>query len=198
MQFGLGTSIPVYNLTQRFDGSLKLIWADATNGTGFPSPADIMSRVTSGFSAKQLSAVRELDSPDDIPSACPQNFNLFSDCFAAVAFNSLPPENNSLAEPVNYTIRADGGLAHVDVAKHSSDYELRILPLQWAVDSVSIESLAAQYAFSQVCVAPWQAIMELKTGQQVPTPLEWPFTQETNAEQSTSTRLSASYVAHKR
>jgi ATP-binding cassette subfamily A (ABC1) protein 3 len=34
-----------------------------------------------------------------------------------------------------------------------------------------------------------QAIVELRTGQTPPTPLEWPFTQETNAEQSTNTRL---------
>lgn len=97
-----------------------------------------MSSVTSSFSPKQLDAVKQVESPDDIPSSCPQNFNLFSDCFAAVAFNSIPAENNTLAEPFNYTIRADGGLSHIDVVKHSSDYEIRVLPLQWALDSVSI------------------------------------------------------------
>ena len=134
-QYGLGTSVPVPRLADVFDGSLALIWADGTNGTGTnPSAHDIISHVTSGFSSKQLLAVRQLDSPDDIPSACPQNFNLFSECFAAVAFNSLPGPNGSL--PLNYTLRADGGLFHIDVTKHTSDYEKRLLPLQWAVDSV--------------------------------------------------------------
>ena len=46
-------------------------------------------------------------------------------------------QNDSTTTAVNYTIMADGGLAHIDVIKHSSDYERRILPLQWAIDSVS-------------------------------------------------------------
>ena len=94
-----------------------------------------MSIVTEGFGSSQLRAVHQVDSPDDIPNACPQNFNLFSECFAAVAFNSLPGPNGTL--PLNYTLRADGGLFHIDVTKHSSDYERRLLPLQWAIDSVS-------------------------------------------------------------
>ena len=119
-----------------YDGSLALVWADGTNGTGSnPSAHDIISHITRGFNAKQLGAIRQLDSPADIPSACPQNFNLFSECFAAVAFNSFPRPNDSL--PLNYTLRADGGLFHIDVTKHTSDYEKRVLPLQWAVDSVS-------------------------------------------------------------
>ncbi|PIL31168.1 ATP-binding cassette transporter [Ganoderma sinense ZZ0214-1] len=166
--YGLGTSVPVPRLADVFDGSLALVWADGTNGTGSnPSAHDIISHITSGFSSKQLSAVRQLDSPADIPSACPQNFNLFSECFAAVAFNSLPGPNGSL--PLNYTLRADGGLFHIDVTKHNSDYEKRLLPLQWAVDS---------------------AIIELQSGVAPQTPLEWPFTQETNDEQFTEIRLS--------
>ena len=127
--------MPVPRLIDVFDGSLALVWADGTNGTGSnPSASDIISHITSGFSSKQLSAVRKLDSPENIPSTCPQNFNLFSECFAAVAFNSLPGPSQSL--PLNYTLRADGGLFHIDVTRHNSDYEKRLLPLQWAVDSV--------------------------------------------------------------
>ncbi|KAI1786805.1 hypothetical protein LXA43DRAFT_1184913 [Ganoderma leucocontextum] len=70
---------------------------------------------------------------------------------------------------MGHTLRADGGLFHIDVTKHTSDYEKRILPLQWAVDS---------------------AIIELQTGAAPQTPLEWPFTQETNDEQFTQIRLS--------
>lgn len=173
-QYGLGTAAPVKELKDVFDGSLSLIWADSTNGTASPSPGDIITHITSGFSDRQLSAVRKVESPDDIPSACPQNFNLFSECYGAVAFNSFPTTNANDPRPINYTLRADGGLFHIDVTKHTSDYELRILPLQWAID---------------------RAIVELRTGQRLPTPLEWPFTQETNDEQFTQIRLSKHTVS---
>ncbi|VDB86266.1 unnamed protein product [Peniophora sp. CBMAI 1063] len=166
--FGIGNPISVFNLSGQFDPDFTLYWADATTGetNTFASPSEIMSRVTSGFSREQLGAVKQAPSADVIPSLCPQNFNLFSECWAGVVFNSLPAE---VGAPVNYTIRADGGLFHIDVVSHNSDYEKRILPLQWAIDS---------------------AIIELRSGQTVPTPEEWPFTQETNEEQSTHTRLS--------
>jgi hypothetical protein len=38
-----------------------------------------------------------------------------------------------------------------------------------------------------------QAIIELRSGQGVPTPMEWPYNQETNQEQATSMRLSTSF-----
>ncbi|OJT08332.1 ABC transporter A family member 3 [Trametes pubescens] len=166
--YGLGSPAPVHSLASVYDGSLALIWADGTNGTGSnPSAHDIMARITRGFNGRQLSSIRQLDSPADIPDACPQNFNLFSECYAAVAFNSLPGPDGLL--PLNYTLRADGGLFHIDVFRHTSDYEERILPLQWAIDS---------------------AIIELQTGSAPQTPLEWPFTQETNEQQNTDIRLS--------
>jgi hypothetical protein len=40
--------------------------------------------------------------------------------------------------PINYTISADGGLARINVYSHTSDFETRMLPLQWALDQVSI------------------------------------------------------------
>lgn len=166
--YGIGSPVPIRPLNEAFDGSLTLVWADATNGARSPTPQDIMAHITRDFNSRQLGAIKRMNSPSDIPSACPQNFNLYSECFAAVAFNSWPTsENGSL--PLNYTIRADGGLAYIDVVKHTSDYELRLLPLQFAVD---------------------QAIIELTTGNTVPTPQEWVFTQETNEEQATRTRLS--------
>ncbi|KAI0756145.1 P-loop containing nucleoside triphosphate hydrolase protein [Daedaleopsis nitida] len=166
--YGLGTPVSIPPLTNVFDGSLALVWADGTNGTGTnPSAHDVIARITRGFSDKQLGAVRQVDSPTDIPFACPQNFNLFSECFAAVAFNSFPGSDGT--SPLNYTIRADGGLFHIDVTKHNSDYEQRLLPLQWAIDS---------------------AIIELQTGTAPQAPIEWPFTQETNEEQFTDIRLS--------
>ncbi|KLO20603.1 P-loop containing nucleoside triphosphate hydrolase protein [Schizopora paradoxa] len=160
--FGIGDPAPVSSLQSQFDGSLSLFWADGSNGTFSPSPSDIMSRVTSGFSDKQLRVVHQLDSPDDFANACPQNFNDFSECFAAVSFNFANSEG------LNYTIFVDIGLSHINVVSHTSDYEKRVLPLQWAIDS---------------------AIIELGTNATTPTPLEWPFTQETNKEQFTKIRL---------
>lgn len=134
LQFGIGQPVPVKALSDEFDGSLSLIWADGTNGQGSPNAAAIMARVIQGFSGS--ASVRQVSSPSDIASACPQNFNLFSECFAAVAFNSLPSAGQNEI-PANYTISADAGLYHIDVVKHTSAYEARILPLQWAIDQVT-------------------------------------------------------------
>ncbi len=95
-----------------------------------------MAHVTASFSEKQLKGIRKADTVSQLPFACPQNFNLRSTCFAAVAFNDIPSPN--AGRPINYTINADGGLVFIDVAKHTSDYELRILPLQWAIDKVCL------------------------------------------------------------
>jgi hypothetical protein len=137
VQYGIGTPAPISSLSDQFDGSLSLIWADGTNGTGSPSADDIMAHITQGFTSSQLNAVEKAVTPDEIPSFCPQNFNLFSECFAAVAFNYLPTAAND-TNPIDYTIRADGGLFHIDVVRHTSDFEKKVLPLQWAVDKVCI------------------------------------------------------------
>ncbi len=145
-----------------------------------------MTRITRDFSSTQVAAVRQLESPEDIPSACPQNFNLFSECFAAIAFNSI-----SDVGQITYTIRADAGIAHIDVVKHTSDFELRILPLQWAIDKVG-------FFWAPICVMlklDQQAIIELRIGEEVQTPIQWPFTQVTNAEQDRDIRLSEFFAA---
>ncbi|XP_006453888.1 hypothetical protein AGABI2DRAFT_196444 [Agaricus bisporus var. bisporus H97] len=165
--YGLGQPVLIGNITDHFDGSERLVWADGTNGASNPSPQAIMDRITSGFSDKQLSAVTKVSSVEDIPFSCPQNFNLRSTCYAALAFNDIP--SPSEGRSINYTIRADGGLVHIDVVKHISDFEERLLPLQWAVD---------------------KAIIELQTGVSPQTPREWIYSKETNEEQSTKTRLS--------
>ncbi|KAF8204239.1 hypothetical protein K438DRAFT_1757492 [Mycena galopus ATCC 62051] len=154
--YGIGSPIAVYSLQQQFRDVGTLLWADATDGNSQPSPTDIMARVTSGFSASQLSAVKKASSGAELPFECPQNFHGFSECYAAVVFYDIPAEVTS---PVNYTILADSGLFHIDIVRHTSDFETR-------------------------------AIIELRTGVTVPTPLEWPFTNETNEEQDKRTRLS--------
>ncbi|EIN14277.1 hypothetical protein PUNSTDRAFT_96008 [Punctularia strigosozonata HHB-11173 SS5] len=203
--YGIGEPTPIRDLRRAYSGSTPLWWADGTNGTASPSPQDIMSHITQGLTPKQLRNVKKAMNIDDIPGHCPQNFNGFSECFAAIAFNPVdntitdtsggrPAATSALssARPtstpttshhgtfndtiiavpgtrVAYTIMADAGLFRIDVKKHTSDFEKRILPLQLAVD---------------------QAIISLSTGVNIPKPLEWPFTQETNKEQFTKLRLS--------
>jgi len=135
VEYGLGSATPVPRLVDEFDGSLALIWADATQGIGVPTPDDIMTLVTFGFTASQMRAVKKLDDAEEIPLMCPQNFNGFSECYAAIVFEQVPlPEDLS---GFQYTIRADIGLYYINVMRHTSDFEKRILPLQWAVDQVS-------------------------------------------------------------
>jgi hypothetical protein len=136
VQFGFGEPSSVANLADVFDGSRLLIWADGTQGTGDPSALSIISHITKEFNDKQLDAVKQVPSRNDIRTACPQNFLLSSGCFAAISFEALP-KNGSARRSFNYSILADGGLTHIDVPQHASDYERRIMPIQWAVDSVS-------------------------------------------------------------
>lgn len=96
-----------------------------------------MTHITSGFNEYQMRAVKQVASPADIPSNCPQNFNLISECYAGVAFNYLPTSPTDTT-PINYTISADGGLVYVNVYSHTSDFEIRILPLQLAIDEVML------------------------------------------------------------
>jgi ATP-binding cassette subfamily A (ABC1) protein 3 len=156
------------NFRETFDPAYKFVWADATTSQTSPSPVDIINRITSGFSDKQLSAVHRVETANDVPASCPQNFNQFSECFAAVVFYDV--QSGSNIKGFNYTIRADGGLAYINVEKHTSDLELRILPLQWALDEAIITlSGGSSGAFNP--------------------PQEWPFTQMTNEEQTREIRL---------
>ncbi|KAF8634881.1 hypothetical protein AX15_000635 [Amanita polypyramis BW_CC] len=166
--YGIGQPIPVYDLQSQFHDPLLLLWTDATDGISSPPPSQIMSRIISSFSPTQRSYVRQMSNVSEIPAACPQNFNWISGCFAAVIFYDIPA-NGTGTRPVNYTIQADAGLSYINVQQHTSHYEQRILPLQWAID---------------------KTIIELQTGIQLKSPLEWPFTQETNEEQNTDIRIS--------
>lgn len=128
----------VRDFRDRFDGSLKLIWADDTGGKGSPSANDIVAHITRGFNDKQLAAISKVETTDDIPVKCPQNFNLFSECFAGLSFGYLPSGPNDTS-PISYTILGNGGFGYVNAIKHTSDYELYVLPLQWAVDQVMLQ-----------------------------------------------------------
>jgi hypothetical protein len=93
----------------------------------------VIDRVTQSFSPAQLRSVVSVPTPDDVAPRCQQNFNGYSECFAAVVFNT-----DISGGIINYTIRADAGLFFVDVKNHKSDFEKRILPVQWAVDEVQL------------------------------------------------------------
>ncbi|KAG8989430.1 hypothetical protein FRB93_003631 [Tulasnella sp. JGI-2019a] len=163
---GYGSSTPLHALSDVFMSPNKLVWTDTTGGAGSPSADQIMSIVTQNFSSAQLEFVFKVASTDQVTLACPSNFNSRSPCFAALTFTGLPTSTNTSA-PLEYYIQGDAGLGHVNVPKHSSDYEVHIMPLQWAVDS---------------------AFLELQTGTRLPTPMEQPFTQEDDAQQKEKTR----------
>lgn len=131
LQLGIADPAPLRQLNQEFDGSLKLVWADTTNGTSSPTAQEIMDRVAAGFSDQQRGAMMKVDTPQAIVDECPQNFNLFSRCFAALSFQAIPE-----AGTINYTIYADQGLSYIDVEDHAGDFQKRLFPLQWAVDHV--------------------------------------------------------------
>jgi ATP-binding cassette subfamily A (ABC1) protein 3 len=145
-----------------------------------------MTQVTASFTPAQRNKVRQVALPSSIPSACPQNFMLVSECFGALVFDTLPHSLNESA-PITYTIRGDIGLFRIDVKSHDSDFEQRILPLQWAVDRVGASPSIHPYLIADAFV---QAIVQLTTGTRMPTPLEWPFTNETNEEQEARIRRS--------
>lgn len=148
-QYGIGQPVPIKSFSSQFDGKTALIWADGTNGSAgasSPTAAQIIEHITASFTPSQRAAVRQLSDPAEIPAQCPQNFNLFSSCFAAVAFYDIPGPSAAnvtsggitTRRSVNYTISADSGLQFIDVVNHKSDFEKRVLPLQWAIDQVCL------------------------------------------------------------
>ncbi|KAJ7706884.1 hypothetical protein B0H17DRAFT_972841 [Mycena rosella] len=162
---GLGEPAPVRALNEEFQSG-KLVWVDVTDGNSSPSPADIMARITSDFSTSQLDAIKKISNPQEFLAECHQNFRGLSGCYAGLMFNDIPRDNASA--PIDYTLLVDSGLGRIDVVHHSGDYETRVMPLQWAVD---------------------QAIIELKFGLNLSTPLDWPFTIGTNGQNNDDLRL---------
>jgi ATP-binding cassette subfamily A (ABC1) protein 3 len=107
---------------------------DATDGTSSPSPSQVISRITSSFTPTQQQHVRQLSDVSEISSTCPENFAGLSQCFAVVVFYDIPANGSA---DVVYTLQADAGLLYINVQKHTSQYEERVLPLQWAIDKVN-------------------------------------------------------------
>ncbi|KAJ7626727.1 hypothetical protein B0H17DRAFT_1286284 [Mycena rosella] len=156
---GLGEPAPLHSLKQEFTKG-SLMWVDATDGNGYPSPSEIMTSITTGFSVAQLNTVRKVSTAAEMVAQCPQNSRGFSTCYGGIFFNDLP--RNNVSAPINYTLIADYGLGRIDVSHHTGDFQMRVMPLQWAID---------------------QAIIRIKNGVAVSTPLDWGFTMTTNADQ---------------
>ena len=146
--------MPIKSLQSQFDGEANLIWADYSyeHYYGSPTPAQVMERITANFTSAQRAAVKKVD-PEAIFSECPQNYRGYTPCFAAIAFKSIPFLNASgislLNQNVEYTIYADWGLGYINVEKHTSDLEKRIMPLQWEIDRVCLLLLSSCHSVPQ-------------------------------------------------
>lgn len=143
-----------------------------------------MDLVAQPLSSARRQSVIKVDNLDALDLACPTNYNGRSSCYAGIIFNGLPRSNDS-ASPIFYIIRGDMGETYVNVKGHTGDYEKNVLPIQWAIDSVSS---TASTSVTYRAYGTFQAIIELKTGVKPPTPLEQPYTMETNEEQAAQTR----------
>jgi ATP-binding cassette subfamily A (ABC1) protein 3 len=166
-QLGFGSPTPIRSLSDTWTTD-TIYYVDATSASPSRVPNLISALTTSSnLSPSQQSRLKQLDSRDAIQRACPSNFNLVSECFAVLVFDYVPTGAGD-ARPMNYTIRVDGGRVAVDVERHTSDYEKVVLPVQWAVDKAGMEMIGV-------------------TG--VPTPREWPYTQESNKEAKLNRRL---------
>ncbi|KAG8774772.1 hypothetical protein FRC12_001832 [Ceratobasidium sp. 428] len=167
---GFGSPVPIASLASTWTTD-TIYYVDATGTSPSRVPGFISTFVSSSnLSPAQQSRLKPLESRDAIQRACPSNFNLISECFAVLVFDYVPT-GASDTRPMNYTMRVDGGRTAVDVEKHTSDYEKVTLPVQWAVDRAAMQLLGVNV-------------------NSIPTPQEWPYTQESNEESKLNRRLS--------
>ncbi|KAG8734716.1 hypothetical protein FRC10_011502, partial [Ceratobasidium sp. 414] len=166
---GFGTPIPIPSLADTW-ATDTIYYVDDTRTNPSQVPALISAIISSSnLSPAQQSRLKLLES-GDVQRACPSNFNLISQCFAVLVFGYVPTGAGD-SQPMNYTIRMDGGRTAVDVEKHTSDYERVALPVQWAVDKAAMQLLGVNV-------------------NNIPTPQEWPYTQGSNEESRLDQRLS--------
>jgi len=66
--------------------------------------------------------------------------------------------------PVDYTISADEGLIYIDVYDHTSDFETRILPLQWAIDQVCV----SRTFHVQILICHFRQLLSSDLGREYP------------------------------
>ena len=163
---GLGQPAPVRLLSDSLNDK-PLYWIDnrtTTAGSRF-SGRQIIDVVLDGLQPRQRSLVRQVANDQQLGFACPQAFNGLSPCFGAISFSNITAQGS-----VSYTIRQDPGLNRVKVGTNSGDAETRTLPLQFAIDSAILQLNNADASFYSQ------------------SPLEQPYSQQTNADQSESQR----------
>lgn len=78
------------------------------------------------------SQVMELSNSDDIFVVCAQNLQGSSNCLGAIQWNSV--DLTSEIPVYNYTLRGNTGSAYINVQDGTTDTDIKLLPLQWAVD----------------------------------------------------------------
>ncbi|CDW98767.1 hypothetical protein, partial [Sporisorium scitamineum] len=125
----------------------------------------IIDVVLDGLQPGQRSLVRQAANDEELGFACPQSFNGLSPCFGAISFSNITAQGS-----VSYVLRQDPGLTRVKVSSNRGDAETRTFPMQFAIDSAILQLNGATSSFY------------------AQTPLEQPYTLQTNAQQSESQR----------
>ena len=106
-----------------------------------PTPSEIMAEVTKEFSSSQLSLVYQESSTQDLGANCQLDFNIKSPCFAGAIFKSIPPIGD-VSKRVEYTlVREAEFFDTVDVKTHNTEVEQWTMPLQYAIEKVSLSPL---------------------------------------------------------
>lgn len=163
---GLGQPVAIRSLSESLNGK-PFYWLDSRTsaaGSRF-SPQQIIDVVLDSLQPHQRSLVRQVSDDEELGLACPQAFNGLSSCFGAISFTNITTQGS-----VTYTLRQDPGLNRIKVSSNSGDAETRTFPMQFAVDSAILQLNGAPSSFY------------------AQPPLEQPFSQQTNAEQSESQR----------
>jgi len=108
----------------------------------------IMDRVTTNFTSSQMAAVKQARDAQEVNRICVLNFAGTSACSAGLIFEAIPSSKD--AGSLNYTVKY-GEIGHIDIVDHASDVEKNLLPLQWAVDQVSIFSTMSSQGPKLTC-----------------------------------------------
>ncbi|SPO27963.1 related to ATP-binding cassette, sub-family A [Ustilago trichophora] len=166
---GLGQPAPIRLLSDQL--TKPIYWLDSRSPTTTAAaaarftPQQIIDNILDTLNPNQRSLVRQVNTSQELALACPQAFNGLSPCFGAVDFSDITSQGS-----VTYTLRLDPGLNTVKVSTNNGDDEQRTLPLQFAIDA----------AILRLNGAPPSSYSS--------SPLQQPYTFQTNAEQAESQR----------
>jgi ATP-binding cassette subfamily A (ABC1) protein 3 len=133
-EYGIAPStFPVQDLTDAIKASSSQKLVFVRNGV---SGADVNPAIAGIISRLQGIETHVVDDPNDLFDLCRQSLAGYSDCFAAVLFQS----SNETA--IEYIIALDSSYTETDYSHRYGDWNTgktkiaeRIMPLQWAVNS---------------------------------------------------------------